>query len=109
MASKTLIILEDDVDGSNAEETVQFAIDGVSYEIDLSGSNAQRLRGAVDPYRNAARRIGGRARRGSAAPVSSGEIDIKAVRAWAESNGIKINTRGRLSADVIQKYHAAGH
>jgi hypothetical protein len=110
MASRTLIVLEDDVDGSVAEETVQFSIDGVSYEIDLSGDNAQKLRKAVDPFRSAARRIGERRRRrSSSAPVSTGEVDTKAVRAWAESNGVAVSSRGRIAADVVEKYRKAGH
>jgi hypothetical protein len=108
MVRKTMILLEDDVDGSSAAETVQFSLDGVTYEIDLSGANAQKLRDAVEPYRAAARQIGGRRSRPSA-PISNGAVDNRAVRAWAESNGIVVNSRGRISADVIRKYRAAGY
>ena len=43
MSSKTIIVMEDDTDGSEASETVEFAIDGVTYTIDLSDKNAQKL------------------------------------------------------------------
>ena len=94
--------------GSAAEETVQFSIDGVSYEIDLSSINADKLRGAVEPYKAAARRIGGRRSR-PAASSSHSPVDNRAVRAWAEANGIEVNTRGRIPADVVAKYRAAGN
>jgi hypothetical protein len=108
MARKTVIIVEDDVDGSTAEETLQFSIDGQAYEIDLSGSNAQKLRQAVEPYRAASRRIGGRRSRASVS-ISNAPIDTTAVRAWAASNGVQVNARGRISADVVEKYRAAGY
>jgi len=108
MARKTVIILEDDVDGSTAEETIQFSIDGLTYEIDLSGTNAKKLREGVEPYRAAARRVGGPRGRVSA-PRGDSPVDNRAVRAWARSNGIQVNTRGRIPADVIERYRAAGY
>src|SRR5664279_3833487 len=60
VAQKVQVILTDDLDGGDAEETVQFAIDGVSYEIDLSASNAEALRDALAAYVASARRVGGR-------------------------------------------------
>ena len=111
MASKTVILLEDDTDGSEAAETVSFAIDGVNYEIDLSERNAAKLRSAVEPYVAKARKTGkgsGR-RRGTARANGFGEVDTKAVRKWAAANDIKLSSRGRIPADVLQKYRAAGH
>ena len=110
MASKTVVLLEDDTDGSEAAETVRFAIDGVDYEIDLSERNAAKLRSAFEPYVAKARKTGKRSgRRGTARANGFGEVDTKAVRKWAEANGIKLNTRGRIPTDVLQKYRAAGH
>ena len=111
MASKTVVLLEDDTDGSEAAETVRFAIDGVDYEIDLSERNASKLRSALEPYVAKARKTGKRSgrRRGMARSNGFGEVDTKAVRKWAEANGIKLNSRGRIPADVLQKYRAAGH
>jgi hypothetical protein len=108
MARKTVIIFEDDVDGSTAEESLQFSIDGLTYDIDLSLANAQKLRQAVEPYRAAARRTGGRRDRASALAGDS-LIDNRAVRAWAASNGIDVNSRGRIPADVVERYRAAGY
>jgi len=110
MVQRTLVLLSDDLDGSEAAETVQLGLDGVSYEIDLSEKNAAKLRKALDAYVGAARRVGGRPRSGRKTPSSSnGVIDNKAVRAWAESNGIDVSRRGRISADVLEQFRAAGN
>jgi hypothetical protein len=99
---------EDDLDGSQAEGTLTFALEGVQYEVDLSAKNAERLRKALTPYIEAGRRVGGaRGRRSS--KRSTGEIDPKAVRAWAESNGIEVSGRGRISAEIVEQYRTAGH
>lgn len=108
MASKTVTVIEDDLDGTQAAETVKFAVDGTQYEIDLSVINAAELRKAFEEYIRYARRVGGRSSAGNA-KLSSGLIDNKAVRAWAQSNGIEVNPRGRISADVIEQYRRAGH
>src|SRR4051812_50119181 len=60
MAQKVQVILVDDVDGGEASETVSFSLDGVSYEIDVSESNAGALRDALAPWVGHARRVGGR-------------------------------------------------
>ena len=109
MAQKTVIILEDDTDGSKASETVTFGLDGATYEIDLSDKNAGALRKALGPWLNAARRTGGRRGGSTTKATKSDLIDTKAVRAWAASNGISVSSRGRIPADVITQYQAAGH
>lgn len=117
MAQKTVIELTDDVDGSKADETVAFGVDGSSYEIDLNTKNASEMRDALAPYVAAARKAGGSSsRRGSssasssrAAPKSAGDVDAKAVRTWAEENGIQVSPRGRLSSELLDKYRAAGN
>lgn len=108
MASKTTVELLDDVDGKPAAETVTFGIDGTSYEIDLSEKNAKALRKAFETYINVGRRTGGRLTRGNAKPVATG-VDNTAVRAWAASNGIDVSARGRIPAEIIEKYRAAGN
>jgi len=107
MARKTVVILSDDLDGSEANETIQFALDGTEYEIDLNESNAAELRNALSRFTDAARKTsGGRAR--PAGRKSSGNgVDTKAVRLWAIDNGFKINTRGRIQSDIMEKYQAA--
>jgi len=116
MASKTLVVLEDDLDGSEAAETVQFAIDGVTYEIDLSRENAEKLRAGVEPFAEKARRVGGplrssgsSGRRGRKPANGHGPVDTRAVRAWAASNGVQVSNRGRIPASVVQQFHAAGN
>jgi hypothetical protein len=109
MARKVQIVLEDDIDGSAAEETVSFALDGVSYEIDLSAGNAGALRDALAPYVGAARKAGRRAN-ASAKPArgrSGGSGGTAAVRAWAREQGLAVNERGRIPADIQAKYDAA--
>ncbi len=60
MAKKLTIEISDDIDGSQADQTVPFGLDGAAYEIDLSNSNANALRAALEPFVAAARRTGGR-------------------------------------------------
>jgi hypothetical protein len=115
VAQKTLVILEDDLDGGEADETVTFSLDGVSYEIDLSEGNAKKLRDSLSPFVGSARRTGGRASAGrgrarsAAAPVSSGSRSGRSaeIRAWAKGQGIKVNERGRIPAEVVEAYEKA--
>ena len=117
MAQKTIVTLIDDIDGGEAAETVEFALDGTSYEIDLSERNAQALRDALAQYVGAARRAGrggagtagGGARRGGRRS-GGGAIDksqVQHIRQWARENGITVSERGRISAEVLEKYQAA--
>ena len=106
MASRTIVLLEDDVDGSKADETIEFGIDGTTYAIDLSGSNAKKLRGALDSYISKARKVSGR--RSTNRKASSG-VDLRAVRAWAASNGVELANRGRVPASVLEQFRAAGN
>ena len=113
MAQRVNVELIDDLDETPAAETVSFALDGVSYEIDLSEGNAAKLRDALAPYLGHARRTGGRrggASRGSngASPRSSSASGNAAdIRAWARENGFEVSERGRVSAEVRSAYAAA--
>ena len=107
MVSRTTVEILDDVDGKPAAETVTFGLDGREFEIDLSEKNAKALRKALAPWASSARRVGGRKAR--AAAVAATGVDTKAVRAWAADNGLEISTRGRISGDVLEQYHAAGN
>ena len=109
MASRTLIVFEDDVDGGKADETVRFGLDGATYEIDLSDRNADRLRQALTPYLDAARKTGGRSTMKRGLKRSPVAVDTRAVRAWAASNGVSVSNHGRIPADIVQQYRAAGH
>jgi hypothetical protein len=113
MAKKVTITLVDDFDGDGpADETVEFSIDGVSYEIDLSVKNAQKLRDEFKPWIDAGRRVGGRRRGRPGAPGRGGRGSIDreqsaAIREWARRNGHKVSTRGRIPAEIIEAFHAA--
>jgi Lsr2 len=110
MAQKVQVILTDDLDGSEADETVTFALDGVTYEIDLSEGNAEALREALAAYAQAARRTGGRATRRSATPKprpADERVDLSDLRSWARDNGFQVSDRGRVSGEVRAAYEAA--
>ncbi len=112
MAQKIHIVLEDDLDGSEAGETVSFGLDGTSYEIDLNEKNAAALRDALAPYVGHARKVGTaprRARRGSAGSSASaaGGPSAKEIRDWARANGHDVPDRGRVSSEVREAYDAA--
>jgi hypothetical protein len=108
MAKKTVVLLEDDIDGSEANETISFALDGSEYEIDLNEGHANELREALARFTNAGRKVaGGRGRPAPRTKSSHGGPDAKAIRLWAAENGIQVNTRGRIQADVVEKYEAA--
>src|SRR5262245_47225019 len=90
VAQKVTVALLDDLDGSGATGTVEFALDGKIYEIDLSENNAGKLRDALAPYVDAARRPGGSPRRSqspsrAAASAADRERNM-AIREWANSN-----------------------
>jgi hypothetical protein len=107
MAQKTIVMLEDDLDGGPADETVAFSLDGTAYEIDLTAKNAAKLRDAFAPYVGAARKAG---RSGSGSPRRTrrgGNDQVAEIRAWAKSKGIKVSERGRVAADVVAQWEAA--
>ena len=104
MARKVQYLLVDDLDGGEAEETVSFALDGTSYEIDLSKKNAKVLRDALATYVASARRAGGRRGRSRGGRGAGRTSDTAAIREWARSQGMKISDRGRIPADIIEKY-----
>lgn len=104
MARKTVITLEDDLDGSEASETVQFAIDGAEYEIDLNEEHANELRQALGRFADAARKSSGGRGRSVGRRPSSRSSDAKAIRQWALDKGLKVNTRGRIQADIVEQY-----
>ena len=108
MAKKTVVLLQDDIDGSEAKETISFALDGSEYEIDLNEEHANELREALARFTHAGRKVsGGRGRPTARAKSFQGGPDAKAVRTWAAENGIPVNTRGRIQAEVVEKYEAA--
>ncbi|MEU1800150.1 Lsr2 family protein [Streptomyces sp. NPDC019937] len=109
MAQKVQVLLVDDLDGGEADETVTFALDGKSYEIDLNTANADKLRDALEPFTKGGRRTGGRASggRGKARAASGSGQDTAKIRAWAKENGYEVNDRGRVPATVREAYEKA--
>jgi hypothetical protein len=117
MARKVQVTIVDDLDGGVAEESVSFALDGATYEIDLSAENAGALRDALAAYVGAARKVGkGGAQvkasraRGTSAPSASTAADREqnqAIRDWAKKHGFQVSDRGRIPQEIINKYHAA--
>jgi hypothetical protein len=113
MAQRVSVELVDDIDGSDASETVSFALDGAQYEIDLSAGNADRLRESLSLFIGHARRSGGR-RKATASARSNGggagSVDAPSaaeIRSWARENGWDVPERGRVSAEVREAYGAA--
>jgi hypothetical protein len=111
VAQRVNVVLEDDIDGTDADETVTFALDGVNYEIDLSAANADKLREALSLYIGHGRKVSGRrrsaggGRRGGAAGASG--PSAADIRAWARENGYDVPERGRVAAEVREAYAAA--
>jgi hypothetical protein len=112
MAQKVTVTLVDDLDGTEAEETVEFGLDGAAYQIDLSEENAERLRDALADYVDHARRSGGRKRANSrpvgrpVRPASADREQNQAIRAWARKQGMKVSDRGRIPSEVIDAYNS---
>ena len=115
MAQRVQVILEDDLDGGSADETVMFALDGVAYEIDLKSANAEKLRDLLAPYVDKGRKQSGRiagARRSSGAGRGAGRSsaagpDTAKIRSWAKEQGLEINDRGRVPSDIKAQYDKA--
>jgi len=109
VAQKIQTLFIDDLDGSDAEGTVRFGLDGTEYEIDLSADHAQELRDALARYVGAARRTGGGTRR----PAGSGRrgavsgLNSTEVREWAKAQGMDVKDRGRVPAELVVKFKDA--
>ncbi|SDS16335.1 histone-like nucleoid-structuring protein Lsr2 [Paraoerskovia marina] len=109
MAQKVQVILIDDIDSGNADETVTFALDGVSYEIDLSTEHAAELRDSFAQWIANGRKVGGRtAKQGRRSSRPAGRSsNATQVREWARENGHTVSDRGRISAELQEAYDAA--
>jgi hypothetical protein len=112
MAKQVITVLTDDLDGGNADRTIEFGLDGVNYTIDLSEKNAGKLRKSLDPYLAAASRIGRTAApnriasRAAAAPVRTSRDQNQAIREWATKNGYEVSERGRIPSSIVEAFHA---
>ena len=114
MAREVIEKLVDDLDGGAATETVSFALDGTSYEIDLSKKNAAAFRKSLDRYIKVSRRSSAAGSRRRKAPPSSNsskrnrEYDITHLREWAGANDVTVPSRGRIPRAVVDQYREAG-
>ncbi|WP_308820239.1 histone-like nucleoid-structuring protein Lsr2 [Pseudonocardia alni] len=106
--------LVDDIDGSSADETIEFAIDGKQYEIDLNAAHARRLRGLLADYASVARRRPpatlrrGRPPAGTATaqPTDAASREQnRAIRNWARQHGMSVSDRGRIPQKVLDAFH----
>ncbi|WP_030144769.1 histone-like nucleoid-structuring protein Lsr2 [Spirillospora albida] len=108
MAQKVEVLLVDDIDGGEADETVSFSLDGTQYEIDLSKKNAAKLRNGLEPFVSHGRKVRRAAGRPARGTRTAGSRERSAeIRDWAKRNGIEVNARGRIPANVIEQYEAA--
>jgi hypothetical protein len=113
MAKQVITVLTDDLDGSRADRTVEFGLDGINYTIDLSDKNAGKLRKALDIYIGAGSRVGrssteGRRtvrRRGVSTPTRTDREQNRAIREWAAKNGFEVSDRGRIPSSVVRAYN----
>jgi hypothetical protein len=101
-----MVHLVDDLDGSEASTTVEFALDGRSYTIDLSDENPKDLREVLAPFVEAGRRLGAGRKSPATATDGAAARQRGEIRKWAGENGFKVAERGRISADVVQAYEA---
>jgi hypothetical protein len=107
MAQKVSVLLVDDIDGSDADETIQFGLDGTHYEIDLNSDHVGELRGQLQRYVKAARNItssAGLPARGRRTAQS--DARNKKIRDWAGERGLEVNDRGRIPASIVAQYEA---
>jgi Lsr2 len=113
MAKQVITSLIDDIDGKPASQTIEFGLDGVSYTIDLSDRNADKLRAALHPYIESGTRVGrvaGGPRRPAARggqPARASRDQTAAIREWAAKAGHEISNRGRIPARIVEAYEEA--
>lgn len=109
MAQKVITELIDDLDGSEASQSLTFSLDGVDYAIDLTDENAAALRAGLEKFISAGRRTGGRKQpdRSGAANTAGNGPSSKDIRAWALSEGLTVSPRGRVQSDIVDQYMAA--
>jgi hypothetical protein len=107
MAQQIQTLFIDDIDGSPAEGTIRFGLDGTDYEIDLSTAHNEELHKVLAGYVTHARKAAGTAQRGPRGRRGTDVVDTRKVREWAKEQGIDIKERGRVPAEVIAKYKAA--
>lgn len=112
MAQKVITEFIDDIDGSPAERTFTFAVDGTNYEIDLSAENIAEFKSAIGGFIESARKVKGtsngrRARSTGGGGGAQSRGQTRAVREWARQHGHNISERGRIPASIQQAFDQA--
>jgi hypothetical protein len=108
MAQKVNVLLVDDIDGSDAVETIQFGLDGTHYEIDVNSDHGQQLREALELYVKKARKVTGSAARPTRVRrTAASDAENKKIRTWARERDLDVNERGRIPAGIVAQYEAA--
>ncbi|NUR88761.1 MAG: Lsr2 family protein [Nonomuraea sp.] len=110
MAKQIVESFIDDLDGSKAEKTTSFAIDGVNYEIDLSGKNREKLERALAPYITAGRPVRAERVRASRTVVTARAMSREKsseIRQWAKAHGLPVSERGRIASTIVEQFEAA--
>lgn len=121
----TVMQLLDDFDGTPADETMLFSIDGIDYEIDLNEANAAEVREMFARLTSAGRRIGtvkhprGQARPHAPKPAVPAPLNGKTgaerkeellrIRQWAATNGVAVPDRGRMPGRIVQAFNEANN
>jgi hypothetical protein len=109
LAQRTQVFLTDDLDGTNIPagkgETVTFALDGKTYEIDLTTKNGKALRMVLKPYIEAGRSV--RTSRGIRVKSTQVGADVRTIKEWARANGYEVNDRGRVPNEIRAAFEAA--
>ncbi len=114
---RTIVQLIDDLDGSEATQTIDFSFNGKAYKLDLNDANAAEFEEVLAPYMAVAQSgavhggtrptLGGRRPRAHNADGADRDYDPKEVRAWAQANNVEVSSRGRVSANVVEQFRAA--
>lgn len=111
MAQKVIREFIDDIDGSEAERTFTFAVDGTHYEIDLSTSNIAEFQSAIGGFIESARKVkasgSGYKARATSGGVRADREQLRAIREWAKGQGLSVSDRGRISSEIRAKFDAA--
>lgn len=106
---RTIVELLDDFDGTPGATTVEFAFEGIQYEIELTQEHLEEMREYLAPYiENGRKASGGRStRKARPARRPVPKADTSAIRAWAAEQGIEVSRSGRIPAAVVEQYEAA--
>jgi nucleoid-associated protein Lsr2 len=104
---KVETVRTDDLDGSAADSTIRFGLDGAEYEIDLNDEHADTFRQSVEQYIAAARKVSPRRATGGRSRKAAASVDSTQVREWARSRGLPVKERGRVPSDLLAQYRAA--